>query len=187
MFIKGIVLSLFPAAIALVAGALLPFQVSSNAAVGKALGHPLWGALVSLIVSLLVLLPLLWFFKAPSPRLSNALEGPWWLWIGGVFGALYVVSSTALTPRLGAASFIVLVVAGQMITAILVDQFGLMGLAQRPVTLARIAGVILIVAGAVLIQHTGNGGGESKRLKLNTPDPEIRCQDSNPAPTSSPT
>ncbi|MCW2485173.1 DMT family transporter [Candidatus Symbiopectobacterium sp. NZEC127] len=178
MLIKVIALSLIPTGTALLAGALLPFQVASNAAVGKALGHPLWGALVSLTVSMLVLLPLLWFFKAPGPRLSSALEGPWWLWIGGVFGALYVVSSTALTPKLGAASFLVLVVAGQTIAAILVDQFGLMGLAPRPVTLARVAGVILIIAGAVLMQHTGKGGGgaEQTPASASTTLPRVSCR-----------
>lgn len=158
MFIKALVATLIPTAIAFIAGALLPFQVSSNAAVGKALGHPLWGALVSLAVSTLVLLPLLWILKVPAPRLSNALEGPWWLWIGGIFGAVYVLSATALTPKLGAAGFIVLVVAGQMIASILVDRFGLMGLAPRPVTVARLAGVMFIVAGAVLVQFAGNSG-----------------------------
>lgn len=164
MFLKTFVISLIPAAIAFIAGALLPFQVSSNAAVGKALGHPLWGALVSLAVSTLVLVPLLWVFKVPTPRVSTALAGPWWLWIGGIFGAIYVLSATALTPKLGAAGFIVLVVAGQMIASILVDQWGLMGLAPRPVTLARFAGVVCIVVGAVLIQYTGNGSGEIKPI-----------------------
>lgn len=162
MFIKALALSLIPTALAFLAGTLLPFQVSSNAAVGKALGHPLWGALVSLAVSTLVLAPLLWVFNVPAPRLNTALAGPWWLWIGGVFGAVYVLSATALTPKLGAAGFIVLVVAGQMIASILVDRFGLMGLTPRPVTLARFAGILCIVVGAILIQYTGRGGEEVK-------------------------
>lgn len=162
MFIKALVISLVPTALAFLAGTLLPFQVSSNAAVGKALGHPLWGALVSLAVSTLVLVPLLLAFNVPSPRLNTALAGPWWLWIGGVCGAVYVLSATALTPKLGAAGFIVLVVAGQMIASIFVDRFGLMGLTPRPVTLGRFAGVMCIVVGAILVQYAGNGSGETK-------------------------
>lgn len=164
MFIKALVISLIPTAVAFLAGTLLPFQVSSNAALGKALGHPLWGALTSLAVSTAVLLPLLWAFNVPAPRLSNAFAGPWWLWIGGVCGAVYVLSATALTPTLGAAGFIVLVVAGQMIASILVDRFGLMGLPTRPVTLARFAGILLIVAGAVLVQYTGSNAGTIKTV-----------------------
>jgi len=162
MFSKAMILSFIPAVMAFLAGAVLPFQATSNGAVGKALGHPLWGAIVSLSVSTLVLLPLLWFLKVPAPRLSNALQGPWWLWTGGVLGAVYVASAAAFSPKLGAGGFIVLVVAGQMIAAALVDHFGLMGLTPRPVTLARFAGVALLLVGAVLIQHTGSSGGETK-------------------------
>jgi len=48
----------------------------------------------------------------------------------------------------------VLVVAGQMITAIVVDHFGLMALTPKPVTLARVLGVALIMAGAIFIQFS---------------------------------
>ncbi|QUG73564.1 EamA-like transporter family protein (plasmid) [Erwinia sp. E602] len=155
MLSKTLFLTFLPVTIALLAGALLPFQASSNAAVGKALGHPLWGALVSLAVSALVLLPLLWLFKVPAPRVATALQAPWWIWIGGLFGALYVVSATAFAPKLGAGSFLVLVVAGQMIAAVLVDHFGLMNLTPRPINLVRVAGVALILAGAFCIHYGG--------------------------------
>ena len=164
MFSKAMILSFIPAVMAFLAGAVLPFQATSNGAVGKTLGHPLWGAIVSLAVSTLVLLPLLCFLKVPAPRLSNALQGPWWLWIGGVLGAVYVASAAAFSPKLGAGGFIVLVVAGQMIAAVIVDHFGLMGLTSRPVTLVRFAGVALILVGAVLIQHAGSASGQTKTI-----------------------
>lgn len=164
MFSKAIIVSLIPAVMAFFAGTVIPFQATSNGAVGKALGHPLWGAMVSLAVSMLVLLPLLWFLKVPAPRLSHALQGPWWLWIGGVFGAVYVASAAAFAPKLGAGGFIVLVVAGQMIAAVLIDHFALMGLTPRPLTLARFAGVGLILVGAVLIQYNGTAGADPKVL-----------------------
>ena len=97
---------------ALAAGAVLPFQAAANANVGRALGHPLWGATASLTVSVAVIVPLLLAVKAPSPNVSAALHGPWWLWVGGVLGALYAGSATVLTPKLGAGSFLVAVVAG---------------------------------------------------------------------------
>lgn len=164
MFSKGLVLAFVPVVMAFMAGVVLPFQATSNGAVGKALGHPLWGAIVSLAVSTLVLLPLLWVLKVPAPRLANALQGPWWLWIGGVLGAVYVTSAAAFAPKLGAGGFIVLVVAGQMIAAVIVDHFGLMGLTPRPVTLARFAGVALILIGAVLIQYTGSAAPETASI-----------------------
>ncbi|VAX44404.1 Uncharacterised protein [Acinetobacter calcoaceticus] len=156
MLSKTMLFSLIPAGMAFLAGAVLPFQATSNGEVGKALGHPLWGAIVSLIVSAAVVLLLLWLLKVPSPRVGNALQAPWWVWIGGVLGAVYVASAAAFAPKLGAGGFIVLVVAGQMIAAVVVDHFGLMNLTPRPINLARFAGVFFILAGAVLIQYGGH-------------------------------
>jgi transporter family-2 protein len=140
-----------PVALALVAGAILPFQAASNAMVGRTLGHPLWGALTSLAVSMLVVVPSLWAWRAPSPALAQAAAGPWWLWIGGVLGAIYVASAAAVTPRLGAGGFLVCVVAGQIVVSVLVDHFGLMGLGARPVNWVRLAGVALILGGVFLV------------------------------------
>lgn len=152
---KTALLALAPAGLALLAGALLPFQAVSNAAVGRALGHPLWGALTSLAVSVMVILPMLWAFKAPAPAVGNALQGPWWLWIGGVLGAVYVGSAAAVTPKLGAAGFLACIVAGQMVTAALVDHFGLMGLPVEPVNWMGLAGIFLILGGVLLVQAAG--------------------------------
>lgn len=163
MLSKVMVLAFVPIAMALLAGAVLPFQAASNGAVGKALGHPLWGALVSLSVSALVLLPLIGFLNVPAPRIGAALQAPWWIWIGGVFGAIYVVSAVAFAPKLGAGGFLVLVVASQMIAAVVVDHFGLMGLTSRPINLARFTGVALIVAGALFIQYGGQINATSAR------------------------
>ena len=114
MFSKSLIFVLLPIVLALIAGAVLPFQAAGNAAAGKALGH--------------------------------------WLWIGGVLGALYVAGAAALTPRLGAAGFLVLVVAGQIVTAVVADHFAIMNLPGRPLGLARVLGLVMILAGVWLVQ-----------------------------------
>ncbi|WP_025752612.1 MULTISPECIES: DMT family transporter [unclassified Pseudomonas] len=154
MFSKSMLLLVLPPALALFAGAVLPFQATANAAVGRALGHWLWGAFTSLTVSSLVVIVALLVLRVPAPDMGKALQGPWWLWVGGVLGALYVAGAAALTPRLGAAGFLVLVVAGQIITAVLADHFGVMGLTGKPLNLARLAGVVLILCGVLLVQGT---------------------------------
>ena len=151
MLSKTALLALIPTGMALLAGAVLPFQATSNAPVGRALGHPLWGALASLAVSAIVILATALALRTPAPTIGNAIHGPWWLWVGGVLGAIYVGSAAAVTPRLGAGGFLVCVVAGQMLAAVLVDHFGLMGLATKPLNLARLTGVALILGGAFLV------------------------------------
>lgn len=154
MFSKTLCLLALPFALALLAGAVLPFQAAGNAAVGRALGHWLWGAFASLSVSSLVVIAALLILRVPAPDLGKAMQGPWWLWIGGVLGAMYLAGAAALIPKLGAAGFLVLVVAGQIITAVLADHFGVMGLGGKPLNLARLAGVLLILCGVLLVQGT---------------------------------
>ncbi|MCE5980075.1 DMT family transporter [Pseudomonas sp. JR33AA] len=154
MFSKSMLLLALPVALALLAGAVLPFQAAGNAAAGRALGHWLWGAFTSLTVSMLVVIAALLIIRVPAPDMSKALQGPWWLWIGGVLGAMYVAGAAALTPKLGAAGFLVLVVAGQIITAVLADHYGVMGLRGKPLSLVRVAGVVLILCGVLLVQGT---------------------------------
>lgn len=140
------------ASAALIAGALVPFQAGSNAALGRALGHPLWATVASLLVSLLVVLPVILALRAPTPLVGQASQLPLWAWFGGVAGVIYITSALLLTPRLGAANFIVCVIAGQMLTSLLIDHFGLMGLPIKEASLGRITGVLLIVGGMLMVQ-----------------------------------
>ena len=138
--------------VALVAGAAVPFQAGSNAALGRLLGHPLWAALISLSVSVLMVLPALWLMRAPLPQLGALAQAPGWAWCGGVAGGGYITAALILTPKLGAAGFIVCVIAGQVLSSLAIDQWGLMGLPERPVNLARLLGVGLIVVGMLVVQ-----------------------------------
>lgn len=150
---KVIALSaILPLLIALLAGAAVPFQAGSNAALGRLLGHPLWAAGVSLLVSLMMLVPALLLMRAPMPQLQNLAQAPWWAWLVGVAGVIYITAALVLTPRLGAAGFIVCVIAGQVLSSLLIDQFGLMGLPEKPVNLPRLLGVAMIVGGMLVVQ-----------------------------------
>lgn len=144
--------ALLPLLVAVLAGAAVPFQAGSNAALGRLLGHPLWAAGVSLLVSFLMLVPALLVMRAPLPQLQSLAQAPWWAWFGGVAGVLYITAALVLTPRLGAAGFIVCVIAGQVLSSLLIDQWGLMGLPERPVNVWRLVGVGMIVLGMLVVQ-----------------------------------
>jgi transporter family-2 protein len=148
--------SLFFLAVAVLAGAGIPFQAGANAALGRMLGHPLWATLISLGVSAAVIIPIMLAMRVPWPALDEGLKGPWWLWIGGAAGVFYITAALLLAPRLGAISFIVAVIAGQVIISALIDHFGLLGFPQKPVNMARLAGVLMIVGGMIVVQIAGN-------------------------------
>ncbi|MFJ1302834.1 DMT family transporter [Pseudomonadota bacterium AL_CKDN230030165-1A_HGKHYDSX7] len=150
--------ALVPLVIALFAGAAVPLQAASNAALGRALGHPLWATLCSLLVSVAVLAPVLLAARVSAPTLAQATGGPPWLWLGGVAGVVYVTAALILAPRLGVANFIVCVIAGQMLASLVLDHFGLMGLPVRPTSAARLAGVLLILLGMAVVQWDNRAG-----------------------------
>lgn len=146
---------LLPLGTAVLAGAAIPFQAGANATLGRALGHPLSATLVSLLVSLAVLLPVLWLLRVPLPAPAALARAPGWLWSGGVLGVFYISAALMMAPKLGAAGFIAAVVAGQVLAALLVDQFGLAGFAVRVLTPARLGGAALIMAGMLVMQWGG--------------------------------
>jgi len=67
-------------------------------------------------------------------------------------GAVYVSSVVVLVPKLGVALAFSLIIAGQMIMAIIFDHFGWLGLAIKEISPGKIIGVLLLVAGVVLIR-----------------------------------
>jgi transporter family-2 protein len=137
---------------ALLAGAAVPFQAGANAMLGRLLGHPLWATFVSLGVSAVLIVPVMIAFRLPVPSVGMALKGPWWIWIGGAAGVVYITAALLLAPKLGAASFIVAVIAGQMMASLAIDHFALLSFASRPVNIARFAGLVFIIAGLVVTQ-----------------------------------
>lgn len=142
--------------LAVIAGAVVPFQSALNANLGRGLGHPLWATLASLLVSIAVLLPVILALRLPLPSLGFAARLPLWGWAGGAFGVCFISLALILLPRLGAAGFIALALSGQLIASLALDHFGLFGLAQRPVSLQQLLGVVLLMGALVLIQFGGN-------------------------------
>ncbi len=86
------------------------------------------------------------------PPWKAVADTPWWAWSGGVLGGVFILLMILLLPSLGAATLIALVVTGQMAIAITLDHFGAFGLASHPVSLSRLAGAALLIAGVVLIK-----------------------------------
>ena len=74
------------------------------------------------------------------------------MWTGGIIGAVYVAVSLNLVQRLGATVLVAVVLIGQMVAALIVDHYGLFGLSESPITIQRVAGVALLIAGVALIR-----------------------------------
>lgn len=137
--------------LALVAGVCLALQAPINARLRVAVADPFIAAATSFLVGTLVLVTITIAMRAPMPSMNAIANVPWYAWTGGAIGAVYVVCSLVAVPRLGAAAMISIVVFGTMIAAVLLDQFGSLGLAQKSLTLSRFLGIALVAAGVVVL------------------------------------
>ena len=134
------------------AGAVLTLQSGLNAGLGKHLGHPLLAVLASFAIGALASALLLIAFRIPIPSLAHIGAAPKWLWIGGAMGVIYISISTYGASRLGAVALVGGLLAGQLSASLLLDHFGVAGFSERPITLVRVLGVLLIGAGVLLVQ-----------------------------------
>lgn len=137
--------------LALLAGTSISLQTGVNAQLRSWLGNPMQAALISFAVGTaalaLYVLP-----QRQSWTLGGEGSRPWWIWTGGLLGAYVVTALIILAPRLGASLLIALVVTGQMITALILDHFGLLGFPQQRISLPRLLGAGLLITGVILIR-----------------------------------
>jgi len=145
-------MSYWPQLMAALVGAGITIQVGMNATVRMTIGSPILAAIVNFVVGLTALVLLA---VASGARVvpGSVAAVPAWAWFGGLLGATYVAATTVLGPKLGAASFLALTLAGQMVAALLVDHYGVIGFPQSPLTPTRLLGTALLVVGVLLIMR----------------------------------
>jgi transporter family-2 protein len=138
---------------ALLIGAAIPAQAAVNAKLREEIAAPLLSGGISFAVGTVGLVVVLSAILAGTRQsLPRPTQAPWWIWLGGVFGAFYVDSSLVLVPLIGTSATIGFTVVGQQLASLLVDHFGLLHLPRRPVTGLRVVGVLLLLVGSSLIQ-----------------------------------
>ena len=143
----------FLAALALVVGALIPIQAATNAAMSKSLGGIGYASLVLFGISLLVVVGWILANQVAMPPAAAFRAAPAYAWFGGIIVASYVLAITFLAPRIGVGDAICFIVTGQIFAAVVIDHFGLFGAPVAPLSLPRVAGVVLMVAGLFLAKR----------------------------------
>jgi transporter family-2 protein len=78
---------------------------------------------------------------------------PAWLLVGGLIGAQFLLVSLLAAPRLGVATTVAVLIAGQLAAALVVDHYGWLGVPRQPLGPLRLLGAALLVAGVVLIRR----------------------------------
>lgn len=139
-------------ALPLLAGVLLPLQAGINSQLARSIDSVLAAALISFAVGTLALLSLV-LLQRELPPLDSLRQLQGWHWLGGLLGAFFIATAAYASPRTGALVFMLLVLAGQMTMALLLDHFGWAGYREAPLSPGKLAGLGLVVIGIWLVQR----------------------------------
>ena len=136
---------------AFASGVFLPIQAGLNTRLGKAAGNPVYASLISFVVGAAALLIYVLVTRQQG-TLAQVKEAPLLDWTGGILGAFYVTVIILAFPRIGPALTFGLVVAGQMIMSVVLDHTNTLVAAQHSFNLYRMLGIVLIIAGVVILR-----------------------------------
>ena len=138
---------------AVAAGAMMPIQAGVNSTLALQTHSSLMAAMVSFVVGSIALVVIVLAMRLPMPGVGALKAAPWWSWTGGLLGAFFVAASVILVPKLGAATMMATFLAGQLTASVVLDHFGWATFPQHDLSLGRVAGVMLLVAGVFLIRR----------------------------------
>ena len=133
-------------------GAATALQAPTNAKMMTAVGSPVNAAFVSFAVGTAAL-GILAVILQTRPDMAASRALPWYAWVGGLYGAIFVVAAAWGVPRLGVATTIILMVAGQLLLSVLLDHFGAMGMPKQPISWGRVAGVLMVLGGVLMVRR----------------------------------
>lgn len=137
--------------LAFLTGIAITVQAGINANLRAMLSQPVLAAAVSFGSGFLALILVLLAAGGAVPSVETFRSIPWWKWTGGIIGAVYVTTVIVSVPKIGTANLVSLSVAGQLLAAVVLDHYGLLGFALHPANGWRLLGLVLIMAGVLLV------------------------------------
>lgn len=142
---------------AALAGGITNVQVGADLRLSKGLANPALTAVVVLtsgFVTSLTVLAVWWAFAGVAiPKRADLVAIPWWAWVGGGLQGVTIFAVFATAGIAGAAFFSALTVTGGAIASLLLDHYGLVGFDQHSISWTRVAAVLLLVGGTVLMSR----------------------------------
>ncbi len=132
-------------------GIFMTFQAGINSQLRSSINNPIGAAFLSFLGGTLCLALALLVFRQPFPSVQSLAQVESYKFLGGLLGAMFVTIAIFSAPKIGIANMSVLIITGQLATAILLDHFGWLGFKINPINWAKLGGVLLVVAGAYLV------------------------------------
>jgi transporter family-2 protein len=125
-------------------------QAPVNSRLGRTVGG-LQAATFSFVIGTTALVLITVVLRGGLGTLGHVGRAPWWALVGGLLGAVYVFVAIEAVRTLGASGLTAVVIAGQLSISVVIDRFGLLGIAKHQITASRVLGLILLVAGVALV------------------------------------
>jgi transporter family-2 protein len=138
---------------ALLAGVATAYQPGVNAKFAEHTPSRLYGALLNFVVGSMAMVVVTLIARVPAPTGVGLAQAPWWSYLGGTLGAFFVTTAVMLVPKMGNASYLAAMIAGQLIASVAIDHFGHMGLEPHPFTWGKALGIALMLGGVVCIKY----------------------------------
>jgi transporter family-2 protein len=139
---------------AIIIGLIGGVAVGIQSPMAGAMGQKVGGTASSFIVHLSgAILSGVFLFIKGGEKIRDWQTLPWYMLFAGIFGLILYQTISVTLPRLGSTMMITLVIIGQLLTGMVIDHFGLMGVAVRPIDLSRLLGLIVLLAGGYLISR----------------------------------
>ena len=136
---------------AFIAGSFLPIQSGMNNKLAKTGGSPVHASMISFAIGLLALVIYI-ILTSQNVSWRGIKDAPTYAWIGGILGAFYVTIIVLAFPKIGPGLTFGLVVTGQLLISMLMEHFRVMGAEHIPMSIGRIAGMLLIVSGVIIMK-----------------------------------
>jgi transporter family-2 protein len=144
-------LELFYMVLGVVAGICICLEGTLNSLLGRHVGvlkaalAPFCTGLVALTIIIIV------FDKGKGIKISTLMEAPWYSYFGGVMAAIFVSLIILIVPKVGITAALTAIIVGQLSMSMFLDATGLFALERIPISVPRIIGVLLLLAGMRLI------------------------------------
>ena len=132
---------------------VIPVQAIVNGRLGQIVQNPFLAAVISFTGGTIVLMIALLFWSRGLPTLTNEESIPWYLYTGGLLGAVYVTTVLVVVPHIGTANVISAAIVGQLLMSLVIDKLGLLGVEKSPITPAKSMGAGMLIFGMLLIQR----------------------------------
>lgn len=142
--------------LAMLVGAIVPVQTAVNTRLRSSVGSPIAATLLSFAVAVAVATVIAGLATSTVvPNLAGPAQEPWWIWLGGFMGVMFIAGNIVLFPQLGPVQTVILPILGQVIMGLIVDRFGLFASPQVTVGALRVLGAFIVVGGIAMVLEVG--------------------------------